>query len=243
MTGGIGALEPLADVLPDHTTLVEGTLSASSGNASYDAGSRTVLWNGTVPAGASADPVEVTFRLRIEFPLDNGTLITNTVEIDDGFASNGTEPFERQTVTTIVSEPRIEAYSTKLVDESTAEPGETLHYTIYLVNGGKMNAPSVSLVDPLPPHTSYAGGLWANIGTYGWDGSQMTWTGPVNPGAPVEIHFRVTADSVLDNGLIMRINPDWFAVCPALITQQADIDEMVDLIDKSIKDAMDTLAA
>ena len=48
--------------------------------------------------------------------------------------------------------------------------------------------------------------------------------------------------AAIANGLIMRIDPDWFAVCPALIAKPADIDEMVDLIEKSLKDALDLMA-
>ena len=48
--------------------------------------------------------------------------------------------------------------------------------------------------------------------------------------------------TALQNGLIMRIDPDWFAVCPALIASRADIDQMCDLIEKSLKDAMDLWA-
>jgi adenosylmethionine-8-amino-7-oxononanoate aminotransferase len=44
--------------------------------------------------------------------------------------------------------------------------------------------------------------------------------------------------TALQNGLIMRIDPDWFALCPALIAEQSDIDEMVALIEKSLKDAL-----
>jgi len=39
--------------------------------------------------------------------------------------------------------------------------------------------------------------------------------------------------------LIMRIDPNWFAVCPPLIAEECDIDEMCDLIDKSLKDALE----
>jgi adenosylmethionine-8-amino-7-oxononanoate aminotransferase len=45
--------------------------------------------------------------------------------------------------------------------------------------------------------------------------------------------------TALKNGLIMRINPDWFAVAPALIAEKADIDHMVELIEKSLKDALE----
>jgi adenosylmethionine-8-amino-7-oxononanoate aminotransferase len=46
--------------------------------------------------------------------------------------------------------------------------------------------------------------------------------------------------TALDNGLILRIssNPDWFAVAPPLIAEKSDIDEMCDLIDKSLKEAL-----
>ena len=42
----------------------------------------------------------------------------------------------------------------------------------------------------------------------------------------------------IKNGLIMRIDPDWFAVSPPLIAEEADIDEMCDLIEKSLKEAL-----
>ena len=47
--------------------------------------------------------------------------------------------------------------------------------------------------------------------------------------------------TALKNGLIMRIDPTWFAVAPALIAEKSDIDQMVDLIDKSLKDALDSV--
>ena len=46
-------------------------------------------------------------------------------------------------------------------------------------------------------------------------------------------------ETALKNGLIMRIDPDWFAVSPPLIAEESDIDEMCDLIEKSLKEALD----
>jgi adenosylmethionine-8-amino-7-oxononanoate aminotransferase len=48
--------------------------------------------------------------------------------------------------------------------------------------------------------------------------------------------------TALRNGLIMRIDPDWFAVSPPLIASEADLDELGDLIDKSLREAMDLAA-
>jgi adenosylmethionine-8-amino-7-oxononanoate aminotransferase len=48
--------------------------------------------------------------------------------------------------------------------------------------------------------------------------------------------------TALKNGLIMRIDPDWFAVSPPLIAEESDIDEMCDLIEKSLKEALDLVS-
>ncbi len=43
----------------------------------------------------------------------------------------------------------------------------------------------------------------------------------------------------LRNGLIMRVDADWFAMAPALIAERSDIDEMYALVEKSLGDALD----
>lgn len=44
--------------------------------------------------------------------------------------------------------------------------------------------------------------------------------------------------TALQNGVILRIDPDWFAVSPPINCTMADIDEMCDLIEKSLVDAL-----
>ena len=46
----------------------------------------------------------------------------------------------------------------------------------------------------------------------------------------------------LQNGLLIRIDPTWFAVSPALIVQREDIDELYDLVRKSLVDALERVA-
>jgi adenosylmethionine-8-amino-7-oxononanoate aminotransferase len=46
----------------------------------------------------------------------------------------------------------------------------------------------------------------------------------------------------INNGIIMRIDPDWFAVSPPLIAEVSDIDEMCDLIEKSLKEALEMVS-
>ena len=45
--------------------------------------------------------------------------------------------------------------------------------------------------------------------------------------------------TALKNGIILRIDPDWFAVAPPLIAEEEDIDEMCELIERSLKDALE----
>jgi adenosylmethionine-8-amino-7-oxononanoate aminotransferase len=45
--------------------------------------------------------------------------------------------------------------------------------------------------------------------------------------------------TTFNNGLIMRVDPNWFAVAPALIATKAEIDEMCDLIERSLLDALE----
>jgi len=44
--------------------------------------------------------------------------------------------------------------------------------------------------------------------------------------------------TALRNGLIMRVDPTWFAVAPALVATDGEIDELGDLVEKSLKDAI-----
>jgi adenosylmethionine-8-amino-7-oxononanoate aminotransferase len=49
---------------------------------------------------------------------------------------------------------------------------------------------------------------------------------------------RALKTAALNNGLIMRIDPSWFAVSPPLIANESDLDLMCDLIEKSLNDAI-----
>ena len=48
--------------------------------------------------------------------------------------------------------------------------------------------------------------------------------------------------TALENGLVIRIDPTWFAVAPALVADKSDIDELYLRIRKSLVDALDRLS-
>jgi len=45
--------------------------------------------------------------------------------------------------------------------------------------------------------------------------------------------------TALENGLIMRIDPSWFAVAPALVITKAQVDELYELVERSLLAALD----
>jgi len=49
--------------------------------------------------------------------------------------------------------------------------------------------------------------------------------------------------TAIANGLIMRIDPDWFAIAPPLISTDAEIEEMCNLIEQSLVDALKIVRA
>jgi adenosylmethionine-8-amino-7-oxononanoate aminotransferase len=59
---------------------------------------------------------------------------------------------------------------------------------------------------------------------------------PFPPGKKLGEALKRTA---LRNGLIMRVDADWFAVSPPLIAEEADIDELCDLIERSLQEALE----
>jgi uncharacterized repeat protein (TIGR01451 family) len=75
----------LADVLPAGLTLVSAT--ATSGTATANVGTRTVTWNGSIPAGGS---VTITINATINASVAPGTTLTNQATFNYDADGNGT---------------------------------------------------------------------------------------------------------------------------------------------------------
>ncbi|MFP4444276.1 MAG: aspartate aminotransferase family protein [Spirochaetia bacterium] len=57
-------------------------------------------------------------------------------------------------------------------------------------------------------------------------------------GKPFPALGKALKKTALKNGLIMRIDPNWFALAPALTARDQDVDELLDLVEKSLSDAI-----
>jgi uncharacterized repeat protein (TIGR01451 family) len=62
------------DAIPENTTYVSGSLTATSGTATYNEGENKITWDGNIPAESS---VALTFRVTIDMGLPNGIPISN----------------------------------------------------------------------------------------------------------------------------------------------------------------------
>jgi adenosylmethionine-8-amino-7-oxononanoate aminotransferase len=45
----------------------------------------------------------------------------------------------------------------------------------------------------------------------------------------------------LENGLLLRFDPDWIAVAPPLVISEAEVDQMMDILTQSVKDVLQSL--
>ena len=194
-TGNTSGMVYLTDTIPLDTAYVAGSVS----NAVYYPGTDDVRWSGAIAPLATR---VVTFRVRIDIPLTNGTLITNTALIGD--PTWGVHV--RQTVTSIISEPDLTT-SVKRVQATSAASGGVLTYTITLTNTGTSNT-TVCVTDTIPPDTSYvSGSLTYSSGSGSYDAglNRITWCGPVPVGTSAWIRFAVqitlgpTATGIITN--------------------------------------------
>lgn len=194
-TGGVTATVQMTDTLPTNLSYVQG--SAGVGVV-YDGSSRSIRWSGVVSATSA---VSVTYRATITSPIDNGTLITNTASINDGYNA----PFETAPVTTTVSSSPDLSSSRKTVNKPLANPGGTIGYSIAVNNTGGVHT-TARVTDTLPISLTYVStSLQSTMGTAVYDSSNRSiyWTGPALAGTPITISYQASVPTSTVSGAIV----------------------------------------
>ncbi len=172
----------LTDVIPANTTFV----SASTPSA-YDSGTNKVTWSmGTVATGNYV----TTLVVKVASPLANGTKIDNTATID----STETDPVNAAAQTTVSTAPILSVE--KIVDVTTANPGQTVNYTVKVTNSGTDTANNVKLTDVLP-----AGFTAKDDGT----GTVIHSFGNIAAGETVSTSFAVVIGSTVTAGTYTNV--------------------------------------
>jgi uncharacterized repeat protein (TIGR01451 family) len=75
------------DFIPDNTTYVNDSTTATSGTVEYDVNESKIIWNGEIPRESS---VLLTFQIKVDSDLQNGTLISNQGTVYWDSNENGT---------------------------------------------------------------------------------------------------------------------------------------------------------
>lgn len=84
---------------------------------------------------------------------------------------------------------------TKTANRSTVTPGESIDYTISVVNNGETSYPAATFNDDLSrvlTDATYTGGATATVGTVSFSTPTLSWTGPLAPGETASISYSVT---------------------------------------------------
>ena len=159
----------------------------------YEAGA--VRGQGTIVQGK---PVYVDFMVKINQPLANGTVITNTAEISDGV-----NPTHYKLATVIVKSASNWEHSYKEADKGTAKVNDRVTYTIYIENSGDMDATNVVVTDQVPAYTSHAGTPTGGL-VYDPDTNRLSWEGAIGVGQNKTFTFQVDVDEQPPSGRIIN---------------------------------------
>jgi uncharacterized repeat protein (TIGR01451 family) len=157
-----------------------GGAAARSGGLD-DTNPPTITWNGALVAG---DQVVITIPVTIT--ASPGSDVPNVAEISDGYGT----VFSRSTVVHVYTTPDI-SRSNKDVDQNAARVGETLVYSLTVVNVGEIETPFF-VTDTLDLNTAFGGVLGTPSGSYGYAAGVLTWTGTVNGLSRVQLSFQAT---------------------------------------------------
>ena len=182
----------ITDALPANTSFV------SCAPAPCGESGGVVSWTvGIVDVGQSR---VVTLLVQVASPLPNGSLIVNT-----GYITSAEGITDTDTVTTVVGSLPILNLTKSSQDGNgpPLRPGDTLTYTLVVLNTGNATANNVVVSDTVPAFTTYVPGSIAG-GDARSDAALplLTWTiNALPPGVPVTLTFAVTVATPLTNGL------------------------------------------
>ncbi|MCB9538428.1 MAG: DUF11 domain-containing protein [Myxococcales bacterium] len=159
-----------------------------------------------VPPLAPGEGVTLTLRATVPTPLADGTTFSNqataqiegleAVPTDDPTLPGDADP----TVVTVRSSPALTLFKTvQDLDGPPTRPGDTLRYTVVVLNDGDDVARQVVLRDPIVDDLTVT-----DSGDAAQMGDDLVWQlGDLAPGAPVERSFEAQVARGLPNGTLV----------------------------------------
>ncbi|MCP4540805.1 MAG: DUF11 domain-containing protein [Chloroflexi bacterium] len=149
-----------------------------------------VTWTGPLAPGAGT-----VITIVVEITATPGSNVPNIVEVNDGYGTVDTD----STLIHVYSSPDI-SNSTKRVNQVGARTGDTLVYTLTVVNSGELST-TFSVNDTLDPNTIFTAFVGSPPGSYGHAAGVVTWTGTVNGDDQVQLEFEAVVNAVMSGGV------------------------------------------
>jgi uncharacterized repeat protein (TIGR01451 family) len=205
------------DVLPAGTTYVAGSASASSGSIGYNAGLGRIEWTGGINSGSQ---VVLIFRAAVNSGVRIHQVISNQGSLS--YSSNGGStpdsslltdsdpgtPGRQPTNVVVAGSVTLQAYKSALdLNGGAVTPGDTLRYTVSIVNPTAYTLDGVELLDALDPDLAYV------AGSLGIPGGSVVSTTPIDvsgislpPNAQVQVTFDALLTAALPAGVTQVSN-------------------------------------
>ena len=158
--------------IPAGTSYVPNSVQKTSGSASIDLSLSQISWNvGSLPINATST---LTFTVNVGAGFINGDPIASTAIMQaNGTLPNTATAQALYSVNTLVG-------GTKTVDKIEADPGDSLTYTITVVNTSNAPASNLQLIDPIDRDASYLGNVASSPGapapSYDPSSRQVSWS-------------------------------------------------------------------
>jgi uncharacterized repeat protein (TIGR01451 family) len=203
----------LQDSIPAFTSYVSNSLEVVSGanagfksdatgddQAEYQAGNNRVVFRlGTGADGANGgdlaynESTVARFQVQVDTTIPSGATIENTAIVDYvAFTTNEAITASSNTMSSVYL-GNADLFLEKRVDVTTPDEGETLTYTIEVINNGPYDGTNIIVEDPLPAGVTYVSDL-ASQG--GYDSGTGIWTvGDLANGAGATLSVSVTVDT------------------------------------------------
>jgi uncharacterized repeat protein (TIGR01451 family) len=139
----------VTDTLPDHVTLVPGSISPTPDSVSNG----VITWKIDVPAGTANTPatVDLTYSVTVDQDAPEGATLLNEALV------NGVCPVS-SACTTDHHVPTGDLTLVKHVNHATAEYGGTLTYTFDAATTGDLDQSDVTVTDVVPAEVTYVDG-------------------------------------------------------------------------------------
>jgi len=202
-TGGVTGTTSFTDTIPTGLGTPTNFSSSNCGTPSngYSAPTLTVS-SLTI---TNVDPCIVTYATTVNTPLNQGTTLTNSVDVATANEGGNNPAAVTADTLTVDATPNLSTSTKSVADNNggSVEPGDTLTYTITVINTGDGRATGVAVTDTIDSGTQNLTNVTrTNCGssTNSSTGTALNVTGvTVNVGTNCVITFDVTVKNPLNN--------------------------------------------